>query len=69
MRASCSAQRIDIIYDRYLESSIIELESMRKAKSVVCIEYAHLTEVTVIPVETDRFWFSSQNKELLEELL
>ena len=52
---SCCSQQINFIYASYLESSIKELERVRRAKFNTPIDYGHLTQKTLIPGQADSF--------------
>ena len=44
------------------------MERIRRAKLVEPLSFANLTEDTQIPVQIDRFWACSKNKEKLQVL-
>ena len=60
---TCKTSQIDIIFDSYLEDSIKDGESVRRSQVHEALEYVSLTEESPIPVELDRFWANSKNKE------
>ena len=59
---------MDIVYDTYTEISLKELERMRRAKLVEPLTYVNIHNDTSIPVQIERFWACSKNKENLQIL-
>jgi hypothetical protein len=62
-----SSQRIDIIFDLYLDQSIKQGERNRRSKEG-CIEITIKTANQALPFEVDKFWGSSTNKMQLEQI-
>ena len=62
----CNMEQMDIVYDSYVETSLKELESIRCALLVEPLTYINLQKETPIPVQIDRFWACSKNKENLQ---
>jgi hypothetical protein len=62
-----NANRVDIVYDSYLENSVKEAERMRRYSNEP-IEIVNLNLDSVMPVEIDKFWASPTNKEKLQIL-
>ena len=63
----CNFNRIDIIYDSYINDSLKECERLRRSKC----EPIHLKDIqleTKLPVQLDQFWASASNKEKLQKL-
>ena len=65
--STCTFQQFDIIYDSYIERSLNECERQRRA-STDMIEYLDIDLSTPIPVQMDKFWGSSRNKEKIQQL-
>ena len=65
-RLSTSSQRIDIIFDLYLDQSIKEGERNRRNQGFVetTIKQLNLT----LPIDMDKFWDSASNKMQLEQI-
>ena len=60
----CNFNRIDIIYDSYINDSLKECEQLRRFKC----EPIHLKDIqleTKLPIQLDQFWASASNKENL----
>ena len=66
IRTVCNADQYDIVYDSYLESSVNELERIRRAKLIAPIDFGHITEDSFITTQMERFWAGSKNKEILQ---
>ena len=66
--STVNVERVDIVYDSYLESSIKECERMRRRSKCQPLEFIGLTEDSPIPTQLDRFWACSKNKENLQIL-
>lgn len=64
MSATC--KRIDVVFDIYELGSIKDIERMRRRK-VDPIEVFINRNDTPLPVDIERFWASSKNKERLQE--
>ena len=62
------ATQIDIVYDSYIENSIKDSERRRRSSDIEPVEYVNLSLDSPSPVEIDRFWASSKNKERLQIL-
>ena len=65
--ATSNADRIEIVYDSYLEVSIIESTRIRRKKEEP-IEIINLNLNSPVPPEIKKFWASSINKERLQIL-
>ena len=52
-----------IVYDNYIDDSIKEAERIRRAKESDTLEYIDLSLHSPLPVQLDRFWVCSRNKE------
>ena len=65
VKAICDFQRVDVVFDSYVEKSIKEGERKRRS-CVQPLEYVNLENDTRIPVQSDRFWASSNNKEMVQ---
>ena len=65
--AVCKHNQMHIIFDSYVEHSIKGAERQRREMEG-CIELAEIQTGTPIPVQIDKFWASSQNKEKLQRL-
>ena len=61
------SQRIDIIFDLYLDKTIKQGERSRRSKGE-SIEITIKTPNQALPVEVDKFWGSSTNKMQLEQI-
>ena len=66
--SACNATQIDVVFDSYLDNSITDCERIRREQQYEALEYVSLTENSPIPVEMERFWASSKNKERLQIL-
>ena len=64
---STTSQRIDIIFDLYLDRSIKQGERNRRSKEGV-VETTILQLNQALPVEMEKFWGSSSNKMQLEQI-
>ena len=62
------ANQIDIVFDSYVENSIKELTRESRSNDVEPVEYVNILLESPPPVEVDRFWASSKNKEELQIL-
>ena len=62
------ANKIDIVLDSYIEDSIKESTRASPSNDVEAIEYANLLLESPPPVDLERFWESSKNKEDLQVL-
>ena len=60
--------RIDFVFDSYMEGSIKDSERRRRQK-VAAIDLNDIENSTPLPVEMDRFWGSSNNKLKLQMLI
>ena len=67
VKGICDYQRIDVVFDSYVERSLKDCERKRRS-SLHPLEYTSLENDTRIPVQSDRFWASSNNKEKLQIL-
>ena len=65
VKAICEFQRVDVVFDSYVEKSIKQGERNRRS-CVQPLEYVNLENDTRIPVQLDRFWASSNNKEMVQ---
>lgn len=65
---SKGANRIDLVFDSYLDKSIKSSERQRREKKLP-IELHEIIRETPLPVDMARFWPSSSNKLKLEKLL
>ena len=61
----CAFQRLDVVFDSYIEKSIKEGERKRRI-SVQPLEFAKIDMKTTIPVQLDRFWASANYKEMVQ---
>ena len=59
---------IHIVYDSYIDDSIKEAERIRRAKESDPLEYIDLSLQSPLPVQLDRFWACSRNKEKIQAL-
>ncbi|KAG1682452.1 Solute carrier family 22 member 2 [Nymphon striatum] len=66
--AAKRANRIDLIFDSYIDKSIKDSERGRR-QTVAPIELNMINQETPLPVEMERFWSSNKNKEKLQLLL
>ena len=66
--STVNVERVDIVYDSYLDSSIKECERMRRRSKCQPLEFIGFTEDNPIPAQLDRFWACSKNKENLQIL-
>ena len=57
---------IHIVYDSYTDDSIKECERMSRSAEVDPLEYVKLTGRSPVPVQIDRFWDCSKNKQNLQ---
>lgn len=64
----CSTEEIHIILDSYLEKSIKESERIRRASSTGNMDLVSICSETPVPVQLDKFWASSTNKQNLQNL-
>ncbi|NQY43710.1 MAG: hypothetical protein HRT87_10240 [Legionellales bacterium] len=62
IKSTCKFQRLDIVFDSYIEQSTKEGERMSRYLG------EPLGETTKIPVQVDRFWASPKNKEMFQSL-
>ena len=62
-----TSQRIDIVFDLYLDQSIKQGERNRQ-KNKGCIEITIKSANQTLPIEMDKFWESSSNKMQLEQI-
>ena len=62
------ANQIDIVFDSYVENSIKESARASRSNAVEPVEYVNNLLGSSPPVEVDRFWASSKNKEKLQIL-
>ena len=67
VKANCDFQQVDVVFDSYVENSIKEGERKRRS-CVQPLEYVNLENDTRIPVQSDRFWASPNNKEMVQSL-
>ena len=61
-------ETIHIVYDSYIDDSIKEAERIRRAKECDPLEYIDLSLQSPLPVQLDRFWACSRNKEKVQTL-
>ena len=59
---------IHIVYDSYIDDSIKEAERIRRAKESDPLEYIDISLQSQLPVQLDRFWACSRNKEKIKTL-
>ena len=59
---------IHIVYDSYIGDSIKEAKCIRRAKESDPVEYIDLSLQSQLPVQLDRFWACSRNKEKIQAL-
>ena len=59
------ANQTDIVFDSYVENSIKESTRASRSNAVEPVEYVNILLESSPPVEADRFWASSKNKEEL----
>jgi len=64
----CSHEKLHVIFDSYLESSVKDGERLRRSDDTP-IQLAALNEKTPISVSLAKFWASSLNKEKLQLLV
>ena len=64
----CNTGQMDIVYDSYVETSLKELERNRRSLQVKPLTYINLQQDTPRPVQMERFWACSKNKENLQVL-
>ena len=64
----CKADQVDFIFDSYIENSIKEGERQRRSAVGAPLQFVRLEETTLIPVQIERFWSCSRNKEMLQIL-
>ena len=64
----CKYDQVDLIFDSYNESSIKEGERQRRSAVGAPLQFVRLEETTPIPVQIERFWSCSKNKERLQIL-
>ena len=62
------ANQIDVVFDSYIENSIKESKRASHSNDVEPTEYVNLLLESPPPVELERFWASSKNKEELHIL-
>ena len=62
------ANQIDIVFNSYVENSIKESTRASRSNAVEPVEYVNILLESSPPVEVDRFWASSKNKEELQIL-
>ena len=62
------ANQIDIVFNSYVENSIKESTRASRSNAVEPVEYVNILIESSPPVEVDRFWVSSKNKEELQIL-
>ena len=56
------------VYESYIDDSIKEAERNRRAKESDPLEYIDLSLQSPLPVQLDRFWACSRNKEKIQAL-
>ena len=56
------------VYESYIDDSIKEAERIRRAKESDPLEYIDLSLQSPLPVQLDRFWARSRNKEKIQAL-
>ena len=66
--AAKGANRIDLMFDSYMEMSIKDSERKRR-QTIAPIELNMINLETPLPVEMNRFWSSGHNKQKLQMLL
>ena len=64
----CKADQVDFIFDSYIENSIKESERQLRSAVGAPLQFVQLEETSPIPVQIERFWSSSINKEMLQIL-
>ena len=60
--------KADFIFDSYIENSIKEGKRQRRSAMGAPLQFVRLQETTSIPVQIERFWSCSENKEMLQIL-
>ena len=63
--ASHKSERVDIVFDVYKEKSVKGFERSKQSWKQP-VEYGAPNDSTLLPVDTDAYWASSKNKELLQ---
>lgn len=64
-QASHKSERVDIVFDVYKEKSVKGFERSKRSRKQP-VEYGAPNDSTPLPVDTDAYWASSKNKELLQ---
>ena len=64
----CSTQEIHIVLDSYLDKSTKESERIRRTSSSVSMDLVSICSETPVPVQLEKFWASSTNKQNLQSL-
>lgn len=67
-KLSPNAQRIDFVFDTYVEGSVKDSERLRRCECSP-IEVNNLNDDTPLPVDMNAFWSCSSNKVKLQNLL
>ena len=62
------AGMIHMVYDSYIEGSIKDCERLRRAEETEPLEFVNLTGNSPLPVQLNRFWACSKNKENMQIL-
>ena len=60
------ADTIHIVYDSYIEGSIKDCERVRRAQETEPLEFVNLMSNSPLPVQFNRFWVCSKNKENIQ---
>ena len=69
LKISENSMRIDIVFDLYEEKSLKHWERLRRKKvDPIDLQSEKLCSHTLLPVDMEAFWASSQNKKLFQEL-
>ena len=68
LRSHDNLNRIDIVYDSYIENSIKDSERRRRSRNIEPIEYVNLCFDKEPPADLKRFWISPENKRKLQLL-
>ena len=64
----CNADRIDIVFDVYLETGIKQQERNRHGRKFTIVQTKINSIKQNLPVELDKFWGSSNNKMQLQKV-
>ena len=66
IRFISKADTIHIVYDSYIEGSIKDYERVGRAQETEPLEFVNLTRNSPLPVQFNRFWVCSKNKENIQ---